>query len=188
MQKPQPHVKSLPPPRTLIVDYTTTHIRFGRSHFHPMGQLTNTRRSDGAPDPDVSFKDVTRIKIRHYRNLYLPVNHPAPITFILLTVDTNGRMYDEFIRLLFLHTHREASVLANELPEESDQFRFLHTSCFVNLKGVVGLIMVKPSAIRISIPLDLSSRSCIPLPLFIRSRRPTPFLAPSLVLFPLRSV
>ena len=104
-----------------------------------------------------AFKEVARIKIRHYRNLYL--NHPDPIAFITLAVDTTGRMYDEFIRLLFLHSHREASTLANELSEESDQFRFLHSSCFVNLKGVVGLIMAKSSAIRISIPLDLSSRS-----------------------------
>ena len=131
-----------------------THIRFGRSHFHPMVQLTNTRRS------------------------------PDPIVFIPLTVDTTGRMYDEFIRLLFLHTHRVASALDNELSEESDKFRFLHASCFANLKGVVGLIMVKASAMRISIPLDLSSRSFIPLPCFIRSRRPTPLLDPSLVLFP----
>ena len=70
-------------------------------------------------------------------------------------MDTTGRMYDEFIRLLVLHTHREASSLDNELPEESDKFRFLHASCFANLKDVVGLIMVKPSAMRISIPLDL---------------------------------
>ncbi len=159
-----------------------THIRFGRSHLHPMGQLTNTRRSDGAPDPDVVFKEVTRIKIRHYRNLYL--NHPDPIVFIPLAMDTTGRMYDEFIRLLFLQDHREAWALANELPEESDQFHFLHSSCFVNLKGVVGLIMAKASAMRISIPLDLFSRPCIPLPCFIRSRRPTPLLSPSLVLFP----
>jgi hypothetical protein len=55
------------------------------------------------------------------------------------------------------------------------------------LKGAVGLIMAKASAMRISIPLDLSSRPCIPLPRFIRSRRPTPLLAPSLVLFPPRS-
>ena len=68
-------------------------------------------------------------------------------------------MYDEFIHLLFLHAHREVSALPNELPEESDQFRFLCVSCFVNLKGVVGLIMTKTSAMRISIPLDLSSRS-----------------------------
>ena len=61
-------------------------------------------------------------------------------------------MYDEFIRLLFFHVHREASALANELPEESDQFRFHRASCFANLKGAVGLIMTKASAMRISIP------------------------------------
>ena len=112
MQKPQPQATRLPPPHTLIMDYTMTHIRFGRSHLHPMVQLTNTRRSDGAPDPDAAFKEVARIKIRHYRNLYL--NHPDPIAFLPLAVDTTGRMYDEFIRLLFLHAHREASALATE--------------------------------------------------------------------------
>jgi hypothetical protein len=119
MQKPQPQVNRLPPPRALIMDYTMTHIRFGRSHLHPMDQLTNTRRSDGAPDPDVALKEVVRIKISHYRNLYL--NHPEPIVFIPLAVDTTGRMYDEFILLLFLHAHREASALDNELPEESNK-------------------------------------------------------------------
>ena len=111
-----------------------------------------------------------------------------PIAFIPLAVDTTGRMYDEFIRLLFLHAHREASVLPKELTEESDKFRFLHTSCFVNLKGVVGLIMEKTSAMWISITLDRSSRSSIPLPRFILSCRLTPFLVPSLVLFPTCSV
>ena len=125
---------------------------------------------------------MARIKIRHYRNLYL--NHPDPIAFIPLPVDTTGRMYDEFNRLLLLHAHRDASASANELPEGSDQFRFLRASCFAHLKGAVGLIMAKASAMWISIPLDLSSRSRIPLPRFIRSRRPTPLLAPSLVLFP----
>ena len=51
-------------------------------------------------------------------------------------------------------------------------------------KGVVGLIMVKESVIRISIPLDLSCRSFVPLSRFIRSRRPTPLLVPLLVLCP----
>ena len=109
------------------------------------------------------------------------MNHPHPIAFIPLAVDTTGRMYDEFIRLLFLHAHREASALDNELPKESDKFHFLHVSCFANLKGVVGLIMVKVSVMWISIPLDLSSRSFIPIPCFIRSRLPTPLLTPSLV-------
>ena len=112
------------------------------------------------------------------------MNRPNPIAFIPLAVETTGHLYDEFIRLLFLHAHREASALANELTEESDQFHFLRASCFTNLKGAVGLIMTKASAMWISIPLDLSSRSSIPLPCFIR---PTPLLAPSLVLLPLCS-
>ncbi len=101
-----------------------------------------------------------------------------------MTVDTTGRLYDDFIRLIFLHLHREVSVLENELTEESDRFRFLRASCFGNLKGDVGLIMEKASAIRVAIPLDLSSRSFIPLLRFIRSCRPTPLMTPSLVLFP----
>jgi hypothetical protein len=50
------------------------------------------------------------------------------------------------------------------------------------------LILAKDASVmRISIPLDLSFRPFIPLPCFIRSRRPTTLLAPSLVFSPLRS-
>ena len=110
------------------------------------------------------------------------------IKFISTTVDTSVGIYDDFNRLLFLYVHLEASSLTNELPEESDQIRFLHDTCFVNLKGSVGLILTKTSVMRISIPLDLSSRSFIPLLCFIHSRRPITLLAPSLVLFPPCSV
>ena len=125
-----------------------------------------------------------RAKIRHYRQLY--INRPEPIAFIPIAVDTAGRIYEDFSRLLFLHAHREASALVNELPEESDQFRFLRGACFANIKGLVGLILAKTSTIRISIPLDLSSRPFIPLPCFMRSRRVTPLLTPSLVFSPRR--
>ena len=147
-----------------------------------LGQLTHTRRSDGAPEPDGALREVARAKIRHYRQLY--INRPDPIAFMPVAVDTSGRVYDDFSRLLFLHTHREASALSNELPEESDQFRFLRAACFANIKGSVGLILAKASDMRISIPLDLSSRSFIPLPCFMRSRRATPLLVPSLVFSP----
>jgi hypothetical protein len=33
-----------------------------------------------------------------------------------LSVDTLGRLYDDFIRLLVFQAHREASSLSNELP------------------------------------------------------------------------
>jgi hypothetical protein len=112
-------------------------------------------------------------------------NHLLWITlaFMPVSVDTAGRIYEDFSRLLFLHAHREASPLANELPEESEQFRFLRAACFANIKGSVGLILAKASAMRISIPLDLSSRPFIPLPRFMRARRVTQLLAPSLVFF-----
>ena len=50
-QKPHEQNDQLPPPRTLIMDFTMTHPRYGRSHVHPIGQLTNIRRSDGPPEP-----------------------------------------------------------------------------------------------------------------------------------------
>ena len=79
--------------------------------MNPIGQLTHTRRSDGVPEPDGALKSVTRAKIIHYRQVYL--NCPDPIAFIPLTVDTSDRVYDDFSRLLFLHAHREVSVLPN---------------------------------------------------------------------------
>ncbi len=62
----------------------------------------------------------TRMKIRHYRQIYAD-----PTVFLPITVSTSGRVYEDFVRLLFLHAHREASILAGELPDESVQFRFL---------------------------------------------------------------
>ena len=161
-----------------------THTRYGRSQLSSLGQLTHSRRSDGAPEPDGALREAARTKIRHYRHLY--INLPDPIAFMPVTVDTSGSVYDDFSRLLFLHAHREASALANEIPEESEQFRFLRAACYANIKGSVGLILAKASTMRISIPLDLSSRPFIPLPCFMRSRRTAPLLAPSLVFPPRR--
>ena len=185
LQKPQEQADRLPPPRTLNVDFTITHPRYGRSHVHPIGQLTNIRCSDGPPEPDGSLKVVTKKKIIHYHQLY--IDRPDPIVFIPVAVDTSGRIYDDFLRLLFLYDHREESTLAKDIPEESGHFRFLRAACLANIKGQVGLILVKASAMRISIPLDLSSRSFVPPPRFILSRRPTTLLTPSLVFSPLRS-
>ncbi len=63
--------------------------------------------------------------------------------FLPIAVSTSGRVYEDFARLIFLYAHREASILVGELPEESDQFRFLRASRLSNLKDSVGLILVK---------------------------------------------
>ncbi len=181
LQKPQEQADLLPPPRTLILDFTLTNTRYGSSHGHTTGQLTNTRRSDGAPEFDGTLREVDKKKILHYRQLHF--NRPDPIAFLPVVVDTTGRLHDDFSRLLFLHARREASALANEIPEESDQFRFLHAVCYANIKGSVGLILAKASTMKISIPLDLSSRSFIPLTRFICRSHPLPLLVPSLASF-----
>jgi hypothetical protein len=62
-----------------------------------------------------------------------------------VAVDTSGRIYDDFLRFLLLHAHREASALSNDIPEESGHFRFLHAACLPNIKGSVGLILAKAS-------------------------------------------
>ena len=67
---PQTQDNHLPPPRTLIMDFTMTHVWVGRSHLHPIGQLTDTRCSDGVPDPHGDLKEEDGIKICHYRNVY----------------------------------------------------------------------------------------------------------------------
>jgi hypothetical protein len=83
--------------------------------------------------------------------------------------------FSDLVIFLFLHANREVSTLDNEIPEDSGQFRFLlRAACLANFKGSVGFILAKTSDMRISIPLDLSSRPFIPLPDLIRSRRPTP--------------
>jgi hypothetical protein len=77
-----------------------------------------------------SFAEPARTKIRHYRQLYN--NHPDPITFMSVSVDTSGRVYDDLSRLLFLHAHREVSVLSNEIPEESELLR--SRPCILRIK------------------------------------------------------
>ena len=61
-QKPQEQDDRLPPPRTLIMDFTLTHTRFGRSNVHPIGQITHTRRSDGAPVTDGALKRLLGLR------------------------------------------------------------------------------------------------------------------------------
>ena len=79
--------------------------------MNPTGQLTNISRSDGTPEPDGTLKVVTRKKIIHYRQLYIDL--PETIAFMSVAVDTSDRIYDDFLRLLFLYAHREASDLVN---------------------------------------------------------------------------
>jgi hypothetical protein len=115
---------------------------------------------------------------------------PDPVVF--MSVNTSGHLYDDFLCLTFLHTHREGSDLSGEVPEESDQFRFLQAQLSAPVvykkngkeKRHAFSFLKNEHKNRVSIPLDLSTSPFIPLPPFIRSRHPPPLLTPSLVLLP----
>ena len=47
LQKPQEQVDCLPPPRTLILDFTLTHTRYGSSHVHTTGWSTDKHKEFG---------------------------------------------------------------------------------------------------------------------------------------------
>ncbi len=74
------------------------------------------------------------IKNNHYDRIYDEL--PEPVVFIPVVVSTSGRIHEEFLLLLFLHTNREVSLVAGELPEESFQLHFIWTPCLVNLKAI----------------------------------------------------
>jgi hypothetical protein len=62
------------------------------THVHTTGQLTNIRRSDGAPELDGALREVARTKILHYCPLY--INRPDPIAFLPDAADTTGTKKD----------------------------------------------------------------------------------------------
>ncbi len=96
--------------------------------LHSVGHRVTTNRITPATvneraQSDGALNKTVRMKIRHYRQIYS--DSPDPIVFLSITVSTSGRVYEDFTRLCFSHGHREDSILAGGLPEESEQFRFL---------------------------------------------------------------
>jgi hypothetical protein len=74
LQKPLQQADRLPPPRTLIMDFTLTHTRYDSSHVYTTGHLTNIRSSDGTPELDGALREVTRTKIYIIDNCILIVH------------------------------------------------------------------------------------------------------------------
>ena len=104
----------------------TIHDRYERTTQRTNGTLTHRVSSTGTPQPDGVLNNTSRIKVRFYRQLY--TDRSDPIVFLQVTVSTLGRVYDDFVLLIFLHAHHETSILPGELPEESDDYshRFVY--------------------------------------------------------------
>jgi hypothetical protein len=60
-------------------------------------------------DIDKSLNETVSDEIRKYHSDYNN-NPPNTVSFIPVTPSTSGRLHSEFIRLLFLQTHRETDL------------------------------------------------------------------------------
>ncbi len=55
---------------------------------------------------DQSLNDTAADKVRKYRADY-NMNPPNTVSFMSVIASTSGRLHSEFVRLLFLQSHRE---------------------------------------------------------------------------------
>ncbi len=107
---------------------------------------------------DQCLNDTAADKIRRYRVDYN--NNPTRgVDFMSVIVSTSGRLHSEFIRILFLQTHRETDrffAASGVLSAQSDRgFFHYHRTVFSSMfKSRVGNILDKASGLRINLNLD----------------------------------
>jgi hypothetical protein len=168
---------------TCTVQSCTAHSGTKKAHDWSVDQLADLFRTTHK----VKTQQVIESRGHHCGDIKLEgylasicLNHPDPISFIPLAVDTSVRLYDDVIqRVVSFSCTLIVRHLLWIMNCRRNRFRFLR------LKGSVGLILTKTSTVRISIPLDLSSRSFIPCHCCVSSVLVSPpLLTPSLVLFP----
>ena len=103
---------------------------------------------------DQSLNDTTTDKIRKYRADYNN-NPPSTVSFMSVIASTSARLHSEFVRLLFLQTHRETDHLfaasgVQLAQTDRGQFHFRHVAFAQQLKSRVGLGLAKAAALRIT--------------------------------------
>ncbi len=140
-------------PVSLVLDLLIAHDRFGsRSDPSLNDQLHYPN------DIDKSLNEVASEKIRKYRVDY-DNNPPITVSFIPDIGSTSGRLHGEFIRLLFLQSHRETDLFFESSGVQLAQhdrglFHFLRSVFSVTLTGKVGSTLTKTVALRISLNID----------------------------------
>ena len=144
------------------------------------GRLTHPQ------DIDAPLHIAAQRKINSYRQQYADKQN---ISFLPAIVSTSTRMHGEFLRLLFLHAHREteAHFTATGMPSQrnqSDSFRFKRAAFYQSLKSKVGLAAAKAAALRVNLnvegcgivaaPVHAPSRAPLLLPLLLSHNLPFP--------------
>ena len=87
------------------------------------------------------------------------MNPPNTVSFMPAIASTSGRLHSEFVRLLFLQTHRETdrffAASGVQFPQTNRGMFYYRRAAFsVQLKSKVGLALTKAAALRITLNLD----------------------------------
>ncbi len=137
----------------LVLDLSITHDRFGSSSDPSLNG--NLRYPNNI---DRSLIESTDDKIRKYRVDYNN-NPPHCVSFMTAIASTSGRLHSEFVRLLFLQTHRETDLFfasSGVQVEQTDRglFHFRHATFDQQLKSRVVLALAQEAALGITFNLD----------------------------------
>ena len=101
--------------RSLVFDLSITHDRIGSScHVQQKGSLSHTR------DLDAPLCIAAHRKLTRYRQQYADNQN---ISFLPAIMTTSSRIHGEFLRLLFLHAHRETTAHFHATGLSSQQNR-----------------------------------------------------------------
>ena len=136
-----------------MLDLRIAHDRYGSSSDPSLnGNLHYPNNIDR------SLNEAADDKIRKYRADY-NYNPPNTVSFMSVIVSTSGRLHSEFVRLLFLQTHREtdrffAASGVQLAQHDRDQFHFHHVVFDSQVKNRVVLTLVKESDLRINLNID----------------------------------
>jgi hypothetical protein len=140
-------------PVPLVLDLRIDHDRVGSSSDPTLnGHLKYPNNLDQ------SLNDAGADKIRKYRADYNN-RTPSAVSFMPAIASTSDRLHSEFVRLLFLQTHRETDrffTASGVQSAQSDrgQFHFRRAAFSQHLKSKVGLALAKAEALRFNLNID----------------------------------
>jgi hypothetical protein len=141
-------------PVSLVLDLHIDHDLFGSSSDPNLNGKLHWRN-----DIDKSLNEANVDKIRKYRT-DSNTNPPTTISFMTTIVSTTGRIHSEFIRILFLQTHRETDRFFTASGVQSVQsnmgsfFHFRRAAFSSMMKSRVSSILTTVADLRINLNLD----------------------------------
>ncbi len=141
---------------SLVLDLLITHERWGSSTDPTLnGHLHNPN------DLDKPLNEGVSDEIRKYHTDDNN-NPPNDISFMSAIVNTSGRLQSDFVRILFLQTHRETDSFfvtsgVQLVQHDREDFHCHHTVFTSQLKAKKGSILAKASTLRFILNIDGSS-------------------------------